>query len=441
MSRLDSAPDATLSHANRWNGEPAALDSTALADAPSPTFAPLTSDETDSSLLANLLAPPRVLGTSGLSETQRKPAFHDELLTLYRTRLRLLGVMAMLTLPMCALVYALLVPRQKEDQEWATYGYLWVYGTLFIYALLMRGAVGRLNSLTALRLTTLASYAIFSAGASVVIALLGDHNPVLYSAHLHIILSALLLPFTVWECAVIGAIALGAFAWAGWWSLPGEQSAVYASYIYLLATTTVFVLCVTHFQSLLRRRAFDAAFDLVRINDKLQLLSFMDTLTGGFNRRYLEKTLGIEIARALRFARPLSVMMFDLDNFKQVNDTRGHAAGDEVLREVWQGVMMALREVDTAARYGGDEFSAILPETDEASARAVAERLQASVRFRLHNRFGANSPEGRVTLSIGIVTARPGDLDAENWTPDRLIDAADERLYEAKRHGKNLITS
>jgi diguanylate cyclase (GGDEF)-like protein len=199
------------------------------------------------------------------------------------------------------------------------------------------------------------------------------------------------------------------------------------------------VLCVSHFQCLLRRSAFDTAFDLVRSNNKLQALSFMDTLTGGYNRRYLEQTLGIEVARAVRFNRPLSVMMFDLDNFKAVNDTRGHAAGDEVLREVWQATLGTLREVDAAARYGGDEFSIILPETDEAAAYGVAERLQAAIRYRLHARFGPASPEGRVTASIGIVTARPGETGTP--TPDYLIDAADERLYEAKRRGKDIITS
>jgi diguanylate cyclase (GGDEF)-like protein len=384
------------------------------------------------SFLANLVAPPGVLGAAGLSEAQREPAYHDELLTLYRHRLRLLAMIAMATLPACIGIYAWLLPgvlRQVVP----------VYSILFAYAFLMRAAVGKTRTLTVLRLTTLTTYVVFSMGAAVVIALIGDHNALLYSSHNHIILSALLLPFTVWECGVISAIVIGSLAWAGWWSLPQEQTAVYASYLYLLCTTSLFVLCVTHFQCVLRRRAFDAAFDLVRSKDKLQTLSFMDTLTGGYNRRYLEQTLTVEIARAVRFNRPLSVMMFDLDNFKAVNDTRGHAAGDEVLREVWQAALGTLREVDAAARYGGDEFSVILPETDETAAYGVAERLQSAVRYRLHARFGEASPEGRVTVSVGIVTVRPGETGAPST--DYLMDAADERLYEAKRRGKNLITA
>src|SRR5207253_2491207 len=108
-----------------------------------------------------------------------------------------------------------------------------VYTVLFIYALLMRTVVGSIRSLTALRLITLVSYVCFSMGAAVVIALIGDHSPLLYSSHSHIILSALLLPFTVWECGVIAAIVVGSLAWAGWWSLPPEQASVYASYLYL----------------------------------------------------------------------------------------------------------------------------------------------------------------------------------------------------------------
>lgn len=389
------------------------------------------------SFLSNLLAPPGVLGAINLSESQREPAFREELLTQYGQRLKLLGTLTMATLPACVAVYAWLLPEVLRQV-------VPVYTVLFVYALLMRTLVGCVRSLVAYRLITLVSYACFSMGAAVVIALVGDHNigdnnALLYSSHNHIILSALLLPFTVWECGVVAAIVVGSLAWAGWWSLPKELAAVYASYLYLLCTTTLFVLCVTHFQCLLRRRAFDDAFDLVRSNDKLQALSFMDALTGGYNRRYLEQTLAIEIARAARFNRPLSVMMFDLDNFKSVNDSRGHAAGDEVLREVWQAALGALREVDAAARYGGDEFSIVLPETDELAAYGVAERLQAAVRYRLHARFGPESPEGHVTVSIGIVTARPGDVGAPS--PDNLIDAADERLYEAKRRGKNLVAA
>jgi diguanylate cyclase (GGDEF)-like protein len=140
-----------------------------------------------------------------------------------------------------------------------------------------------------------------------------------------------------------------------------QQSHVYFSHLFVLCTTTLFVLYIAHFHSLTNRRAFDATFDVMRSATRLQTLSYLDSLTGGFNRRYLEKTMSTEIARATRFARPLSFMMFDLDNFKIVNDTRGHAAGDEVLREVWSAAIGAIREVDTAARYGGDEFCVVLP--------------------------------------------------------------------------------
>jgi hypothetical protein len=135
--------------------------------------------------------------------------------------LRLLGLLAMLTLPTCMAIYAWLLPdvmRQVAP----------VYGILFGFALLMRTFVGNVRSLGVLRLITLTSYAVFSMGAAVVIALLGDHNALLYSSHNHIILSALLLPFSVWECAVIAVIVIGSMAWAGWMSLPADQVPVYA---------------------------------------------------------------------------------------------------------------------------------------------------------------------------------------------------------------------
>jgi diguanylate cyclase (GGDEF)-like protein len=378
--------------------------------------------------MGKLLAPPRVLGAAGLHESEREALYRHEVLDLYRQRLRLLGVMALLLLPASAVFYISLVPKLAPQLVVA-------YGTLLLYTLIMRPLVSRVTSLTSMRLLTLASYAVFAMGASVITAFLSERTSLIYGGHNHLVLSVLLLPFSVWECLVIGVIVVGSLASAGWWSLPTQHLHLYASHLYVLITTTAFVMCIAHFQNLLRRRAFDGAFDLVRSNDKLQTLSFLDTLTGGFNRRYFEKMLEVEVSRAARYRRPLSVMMFDLDNFKPVNDTFGHAAGDEVLRVVWQAATSSLREVDTPARYGGDEFSVILPETDAADAYAIAQRLRECTRILLHERFGPSSLEGKVTLSIGIATTFPG----EAISPDRLIDRADERLYEAKRNGKNNI--
>jgi diguanylate cyclase (GGDEF)-like protein len=312
-----------------------------------------------------------------------------------------------------------------------------IHIALFATSMATRLALPRLHQLRQIRMLSLISYALFCAGAGLVVALMGRDQIFIMGGHNHIVLSVLLLPYSVWECAVIGLIAIGSLAWSGWFTLMPHQSHVYFSHLFVLCTTTLFVLYIAHFHSLTNRRAFDATFDVMRSATRLQTLSYLDSLTGGFNRRYLEKVMNTEIARAVRFSRPLSFMMFDLDNFKVVNDTRGHAAGDEVLREVWSAAIGAIREVDTAARYGGDEFCVVLPEADEVAARTVAERLREAAQTLLHNRFGSNSLEGRVTLSIGLVTMEPG----ETLSVQTLVERADERLYEAKRSGKNSIAA
>jgi len=358
----------------------------------------------------------------------RERGYHEEVLALFRERLRLASTLGMVFLPVFALFFCYQMPRQMVPIG-AT------YAALFVVCALVHRAARRLQTVAIARVVALSAYAVICAGSSAVISLAGPHNPLILGGHNHIILSLLLLPFALLECALVGLAVNLSFAWAGWWNLGLQPSAFYLSHLFVLLTTTFFVLSIAHMQAILRRRAFDATFDLKRSATKLQTLSFRDPLTGGFNRRYLDKTLAIEVARAIRFARPLSVMMFDLDNFKSVNDTRGHAAGDEVLREIWQAGQSAIREVDTLARYGGDEFSIVLPETDEASARIIAERLQEAARYRLHQRFGAASPEAAVTVSVGLLTVRPHEM----IHPDKLLDGADERLYAAKRCGKNSI--
>lgn len=359
---------------------------------------------------------------------QRESAYQAELLDLFRLRVRLVAALGMAVQPLFVLLYLALTPRANSTV-------VLVYVALFVLCAQTRSMARRMTALSSMRRLSLAAYALFSAGAGVIVAQAGAGHVFIMGGHNHIMLTVLLLPYSVWECAAVGAIALASLAWAGWHALMPGQSALYFSHLFMLGTTTLFVLCIAHLHSVLHRRAFNAAFDLLRSATRLQTLSFLDTLTGGFNRRYLEKMLGIEIARAARFARPLSVMMFDLDNFKMVNDTRGHAAGDVVLREVWEATLGAVREVDTAARYGGDEFAVVLPESDEAAARVIAERLQSATRTHLHHRFGAASREGQVTLSIGIITARLH----QPVSSQTLLARADERLYAAKRNGKNRI--
>jgi diguanylate cyclase (GGDEF)-like protein len=155
-----------------------------------------------------------------------------------------------------------------------------------------------------------------------------------------------------------------------------------------------------------------------------------DPLTGLYNRRWMDERLTFEIARSELRDRPLSLMLIDIDHFKNYNDEHGHLAGDLVLQAVAGAIQKALRESDMAVRFGGEEMVVILPGSDESEAAGVAERLhQALAEAEYPVMEAAKLP--RVTVSIGIAMRQPGD-DAAG-----LIRRADEALYRAKNAGRN----
>jgi diguanylate cyclase (GGDEF)-like protein len=156
-----------------------------------------------------------------------------------------------------------------------------------------------------------------------------------------------------------------------------------------------------------------------------------DSLTGLANRRMLDEELVLEWRRADRVGDSLAFVLLDLDNFKQVNDTHGHQAGDAVLRAVGQVLHTGVRQVDLAGRYGGEEFALILPETDLPGALKLAERLRAALETT-----SVELPDGKalqVTASFGVA------LKDELFSADELVAVADEALYAAKRAGKNRV--
>ncbi|MDT7571035.1 MAG: hypothetical protein QOE05_1209 [Actinomycetota bacterium] len=172
------------------------------------------------------------------------------------------------------------------------------------------------------------------------------------------------------------------------------------------------------------------AIDNVLLHDEAQRLSITDGLTGLWNYRYFTMTIGKEIERSARFGRPLALLMLDIDLFKAVNDTHGHQRGDAVLVELAGRIRAQVRDVDTVARYGGEEVVVILPETDEAGAAQAAERICDAVRRRPFGEPGQDEVD--VTVSIGAAV-----FPAHGGSSTTLLRRADEALYEAKDAGRD----
>ncbi|MCU0685747.1 MAG: GGDEF domain-containing protein [Polyangiaceae bacterium] len=168
-------------------------------------------------------------------------------------------------------------------------------------------------------------------------------------------------------------------------------------------------------------------------HEEIYRMTIFDGLMQVYNRRYLFEALEREIIRARRHGRDLSVVMFDIDHFKQVNDRFGHLAGDFVLKELARVVQSRIRRDEVFARYGGEEFSLVLPETTLEGAYALAETLRRKIS---EHGFAFQSETIPVTVSMGIAVLS----DVERGATE-LIKRADEKLYEAKRGGRNRVCS
>jgi len=165
-------------------------------------------------------------------------------------------------------------------------------------------------------------------------------------------------------------------------------------------------------------------------HETIYRMTIMDGLTGIHNKRYLMESLEREIPRARRHQRPLSLVMFDIDHFKNVNDSFGHLAGDYVLKELAGVVKSRLRPDDVLGRYGGEEFGVILPETTKEGAEIIAEELRALVE---EHEFVFESEKMNITISLGTAQL-PEGVDVLAF-----VKMADEKLYEAKRGGRNKV--
>ena len=169
-------------------------------------------------------------------------------------------------------------------------------------------------------------------------------------------------------------------------------------------------------------------------HEEIYRLTIIDGLTEIHNKRSLMEFLDRELARSARYNRPLSLLLFDLDRFKSINDNLGHLGGDFTLRELAACVKAGVRKEELFARYGGEEFAVVLPEVTAEGAVAVAERIRSRVEA---HPFRFDEKPYQVTVSVGVASTSGDD----SMTPVELIRLADEKLFQAKREGRNRVVA
>ncbi|MBI5583563.1 MAG: diguanylate cyclase, partial [Deltaproteobacteria bacterium] len=188
---------------------------------------------------------------------------------------------------------------------------------------------------------------------------------------------------------------------------------------------------IARINMLLKKKAY--LDQLNRRCEQAMTSAINDGLTGLFNQAYFKRYLELELKRAHRQQYPLGLILIDIDDFKKFNDSRGHLAGDSLLRELAQVIRKSIRDIDLAARYGGDEFVLVLPYSDQTGALQIARRIQEAMAAHTFLAEGVAVPE-RKTISLGLAFY-PGDAS----TMEELIRCADQALYRAKAEGKNRL--
>jgi len=173
--------------------------------------------------------------------------------------------------------------------------------------------------------------------------------------------------------------------------------------------------------------------------EQFKLLSLVDLLTRAKNRRYFIQALTKEVSRATRSFNPISCLFLDLDHFKQVNDTHGHLSGDRALQSVAATIMPMLRQSDVLARFGGEEFTIMLPETTQSHAVEIAERIRLEI--SAITILDDYQNEFSITVSIGVSTWQASSETTMTFdkVQDHLINTADNGVYAAKKKGRNCV--
>ncbi len=212
----------------------------------------------------------------------------------------------------------------------------------------------------------------------------------------------------------------------------GEDPALRIGQLFVLAVVLPWYALVGGYVSRLRTRLADSNRQLRKAVARIEQIAIRDELTGAYNRRFLLETLQRETSRAARLGTRLSVCLFDLDHFKEVNDSFGHAAGDAVLKRFTAIAATGLRGVDVLGRYGGEEFLLILPDTELEGALALAERIRANTE---REDFPEVPASRRVTVTGGVACADGSE------TVDALLARADLALYRGKQGGRNRVVA
>ena len=213
------------------------------------------------------------------------------------------------------------------------------------------------------------------------------------------------------------------------------QSFNWFGFLAFIFLTSVFSILANSIIQGNMKQIADQAHQLILNQARLQELSIRDHLTGLFNRRYLEEMLERELLRATRARRPVGIIILDVDNFKQINDTLGHGIGDVVLRELGKFISSQVRQSDVACRYGGDEFVLILPDTSRDTAKERAEKLRKEVKniFREYKDPPVPAP---ISISLGVAV-----FPDDGSTSGTVLQSADAALLQAKHGGSNRVVA
>ena len=183
-------------------------------------------------------------------------------------------------------------------------------------------------------------------------------------------------------------------------------------------------------------RILDLEKSLKNANEAIRILSITDPLTKCYNRTFMDEQLPKELKRAIRYNHPISLVMIDIDHFKRVNDTYGHQAGDEVLKELVRSINRLIRsDIDWVARYGGEEFLVVFPETDFERAVVLAERLCRAISQKT---IQIKEEEIRITASFGV-SGFTSSTSLKEVSYEAMISLADKSLYQAKEEGRNRV--